>query len=234
MKRMNKTRTNDRVAEKVYDTDDIHSITNDENQYEKENSSILIKNSFVLQESQRSNIQSNLFKNSRLSYIPIRVSNNSSSVLQESPQLNIQNNITNQDNNSPRLSYIPIRESQNSNPILVNIAPKKFLNKSYQLSIKPQFRSVGIAVKCKTAEKCTSTTSDLEAYPSKKTINHTFPANNLQQLDADLASLSVGTDISKKTISEYKHSSGEIQDSEKRGLANETQCFEFNFVLHYN
>ena len=181
---MDKTRTNDRVAEKVYDTDGIHSITNDENQYEKENSSILIKNSFVLQENQ---------------------------------QLNIQNNVTNQHNNSPRLSYIPIKESQNSNPILVNIAPKKFVNKSNQVSIKPQFRSIGIAVKCKTAEKCTST-SDLEAYPSKETINHTFPANNLQQLDADLASLSVGTDMSSKTISEYKPSSGEIRDSEEWDL----------------
>ena len=60
IKQMDKTHTNDRVAEKFYDTDGIHSITNDENQYEKENSSILIKNSFVLQENQQLNIQNNI------------------------------------------------------------------------------------------------------------------------------------------------------------------------------
>ena len=77
---MDKTRTNDRVAEKVYDTDGTHSITNDENQYEKENSSTLIKNSFVLQENQQFNIQNNITNQDnnspRLSYIPIRESQN--------------------------------------------------------------------------------------------------------------------------------------------------------------
>ena len=105
------------------------------------------------------------------------------------------------------------------------------MNKSNQVSIKPQFRSIGIAVKCKTAEKCTST-SDLEAYPSKETINHTFPANNLQQLDADLASLSVGTDMSSKTISEYKPSSGEIRDSEEWDLQMKRNAL--NLTLYFS
>lgn len=108
--------------------------------------------------------------------------------------------------------------------------PKKFFSKSIQVSIRPPFRSVGVMVKSKTSDKCTSTI-DLEADTSKPKINHTFPVKNLKQLDADLASLSVTDTSTSKVHSEYKPSSGELQDNEecdvqmKRNSSNVTMYF---------